>query len=191
MNVSYKTIQEKTLQPCKTATEEQENIFLWFCKTVKFVNKKSMWHCSYYGKQIQSILTCWTPSPPTSRSWWMPGMEPILSISSRNIIPVYTVYTQCHRPLTSPAAEFFDTSIKLCRIWQTNGDYCQTCSKFCIFYHHQLPVLSKTLSDFQSTPSIFSAATDWQIYLVLQQKEVSGMQWRRTGCQSWQWHWSK
>lgn len=38
----------------------------------------------------QSFLTptCWTPSPPTSRNWWMPGTLPILSTSSRKTMPV-------------------------------------------------------------------------------------------------------
>lgn len=34
-------------------------------------------------------IPCWTPSPPTSRSWWIPGTAPILSTSSRNTIPMY------------------------------------------------------------------------------------------------------
>ena len=32
-------------------------------------------------------IPCWTPSPPTSLSWWIPGTAPILSTSSRKIIP--------------------------------------------------------------------------------------------------------
>merc|ERR1719370_539611 len=32
-------------------------------------------------------IPCCTPSPPTSLSWWIPGTAPILSTSSRNMMP--------------------------------------------------------------------------------------------------------
>lgn len=40
------------------------------------------------------IPTCWTPSPPTSLSWWIPGTLPILSTSSRNTIPAQEIQEQ-------------------------------------------------------------------------------------------------
>lgn len=53
----------------------------------------AVWHIrldeqfAYKVKPLHWVRTCWTPSPPTSRNWWMPGTLPILSTSSRKTIP--------------------------------------------------------------------------------------------------------
>jgi len=41
-----------------------------------------------------------------------------------------------------------------------------------IFDHCQLPVVSKTLADFQSVPNILSTPSEWQICLDLAAKVV-------------------
>lgn len=45
-----------------------------------------------FGKYTFSMPCC-TPSPPTSRSWWIPGTAPILSTSSKNTIPAKTIHS--------------------------------------------------------------------------------------------------
>lgn len=48
----------------------------------------------------QYTLTCCTPSPPTSRNWWIPGTLPILSTSSRNTMPARANQWRDREPIT-------------------------------------------------------------------------------------------
>ena len=38
--------------------------------------------------------SCWTPSPPTSRSWWMPGTAPILSTYHEENLLLFFVWSK-------------------------------------------------------------------------------------------------
>lgn len=75
------------------------------------------------------IFTCWTPSPPTSRSWWIPGTLPILSTSSRKTIPAVTENGIKDNPTFKEKQEFTENN----KIWGSSSLFYLLTAKTCNF----------------------------------------------------------